>query len=179
VLADPLGDLPGVRSEGERIGKSTGAEVLVGAAASSSSLGASNRHLLHFATHTGLGVAGPTLVLADRKFSVAGILKDRIHADLVVLAGCHSGSRLEGTAAETLSTAFLRAGSSSVLATLQSVEDGFASEVVRAFYEEDGLEDPAGALTRVQRHLAHTEAPARWAASFCCWKSQAHASSDC
>jgi tetratricopeptide (TPR) repeat protein len=166
VLADPFGDLPSAREEAQRTAQLTGAVVLVGSDASFAPLQTSGRHLLHFATHTGVDVAGPTLLLADRKFSVADILKYRVHADLVVLAGCHSGSKLEGTVAETLSTAFLRAGSGAVLATLQSVEDGYASEVVRAFYEEGGAADPAGALARVQRRLAQTESPARWSAFF-------------
>jgi tetratricopeptide (TPR) repeat protein len=166
VLADPLGDLPSAREEAERTGRLTGAEVRLGMLASSVPLETSGRHLLHFATHTAVDVAGPALVLADRRVSVADILRRRLRADLVVLASCHSGSKLEGTVAETLSTAFLRAGSGAVLATLRSVEDRFASEVVRAFYEHGGLDDPAGALARVQRQLARTEPPARWAAFF-------------
>jgi tetratricopeptide (TPR) repeat protein len=166
VLADPLGDLPFAREEADWTGRVTGAEVHLGMLAAGTGLEASGWHLLHFATHTAVDVAGPALVLADGKLSVADILRRRLHADLVVLASCHSGSRLEATAADTLSTAFLRAGSGAVLATLRSVEDRFASTVVRAFYEQGGLDDPAGALARVQRELARTEAPSRWSAFF-------------
>ncbi len=166
VLADPLGDLPSAREEAESAGRVTGAEVRLGAAAAEAPLTASGTHLLHFATHTVVDVAGPALVLADRNVSVADILRQRLHADLVVLASCHSGSKLEETAADTLATAFLHAGSGAVLATLRSVEDGFASQVVRAFYAQGGLEDPAGALAQVQRALARTEPVARWSAFF-------------
>jgi len=166
VLADPLGDLPAAREEGALAGQLTLASVRVGPSASAATLEHFDGRLLHFATHTVVDVAGPALVLSDRNLSVADILRRRLHADLVVLASCHSGSRLEASAAETLSTAFLRAGSGAVLATLRSVEDGFASRVVHAFYEQGGVEDPAGALARVQRSLSRTEPPARWAAFF-------------
>jgi len=166
VLADPLGDLPSAREEADWTRRRTGADVRLGTLASGAALEASGWNLLHFATHTAVDVAGPALVLADRRVSVADILRRRVHADLVILASCHSGSRLEATAAETLSTAFLRAGSGAVLATLRSVEDRFASEVIRACYEQGGLDDPAGALARVQRQLARTEPPSRWSAFF-------------
>lgn len=166
VLADPLGDLPAAREEGTLAGQLTQATLRVGPSASVQALEHFDGRLLHFATHTVVDVAGPALVLSDKSLSVADILRRRLHADLVVLASCHSGSRLEASAAETLSTAFLRAGSGAVLATLRSVEDGFAYKVVRAFYEQGGVEDPAGALARVQRSLSRTEPPARWAAFF-------------
>jgi tetratricopeptide (TPR) repeat protein len=166
VLGDPLADLPAARQEAEWTGRATGAAVRLGEFASEAPLETSGGRLLHFATHTVVDVTGPRLVLADQRLSVADILRRRLHADLVVLASCHSGSQLEATAAETLSTAFLRAGSAAVLATLRSVEDVFASQVVRAFYEQGGLDDPAGALARVQRQLSRTEPPWRWSAFF-------------
>ncbi len=166
VLADPSGDLPSAREEAATASRLTGASVRLGKLASGAALEPSTDRLLHFATHTVVDVTGPALVLADRKLSVADILRRHLHANLVVLASCHSGSRLEATAADTLSTAFLRAGSGAVLATLRSVEDRFASDVIRAFYEQGGLDDPAGALARVQRQLARTEPPARWSIFF-------------
>jgi|GEM_PF-3692161 len=166
VLADPLGDLPSAREEAQSAGRVTGAEVRLGALATVAPLEHPGGRLLHFATHTGVDVAGPTLVLADRNVTVADILRQRLHADLVVLASCHSGSSLEATVADTLATAFLRSGSGAVLATLRSVEDGFASDVVRAFYAQGGLDDPAGALAQVQRALAQTTPVARWSAFF-------------
>ncbi len=166
VLADPLGDLPFAREEAASTGRATAAEVRLGRLASQEPMEHQGAHLLHFSTHTVVDVAGPALVLADHNVTVADILRRRLHADLVVLASCHSGSRLASTAAETLSTAFLRAGSGAVLATLRSVEDAFALDVVRAFYSQGGLEDPAGALARVQRVLSRTEPVARWSAFF-------------
>jgi hypothetical protein len=166
VLADPLGDLASARAEAEWTGRTTGAEVLLGEAATAARLEPSGGRLLHFATHTVVDVSGPALELAGSKLSVAEILGHRLHANLVVLASCHSGTRLEGTASETLSTAFLRSGSGAVLATLRSVEDDFASRVVRAFYDQGGLVDPGRALARVQRELSRTEPPARWSAFF-------------
>lgn len=174
VFADPKGDLPSARLEAEWTGRMTGASVRLGEMASEATLaGLGFRQLLHFATHTEVEVAGPALVLADKNLTVADILQHRIRADLVVLASCHSGSSLRTTAAETLSTAFLRAGSGAVLATLRSVEDRLAFDVIRAFYEAGGLADPAGALARVQRQLAHSEPPSQWAAFFVAGSAEA------
>lgn len=174
VFADPKGDLPAARREAEWTGRTTGAFVRLGDMASETTLESLGfRQLLHFATHTEVDVAGPALVLADKNLTVADILRHRIRADLVVLASCHSGSSLRTTAAETLSTAFLRAGSGAVLATLRSVEDRAAFDVIRAFYEAGGLADPAGALARVQRKLAHSEPPSQWAAFFVAGSAEA------
>ncbi len=166
VLADPHLDLPFAREEAQWTGQATGAEVRLGAAATAGALEPSGERLLHFATHSVVDVSGPALELAGSKLSVAEILGHRLHADLVILASCHSGTRLEGTASETLSTAFLRSGSGAVLATLRSVEDEFASQVVRSFYRAGGLEDPAGALAHVQQQLSRTTPPSRWSAFF-------------
>jgi CHAT domain-containing protein len=174
VFADPKGDLPSARREAEWTGGMTGASVRVGQMASETTLESLGfRQLLHFATHTEVDVAGPALVLADKNLTVADILQHRIRADLVVLASCHSGSNLRTTAAETLATAFLRAGSGAVLATLRSVEDRLAFDVIRAFYEAGGLADAAGALARVQRQLAHSEPPSQWAAFFVAGSAEA------
>ncbi|MGO9830807.1 MAG: CHAT domain-containing protein [Myxococcaceae bacterium] len=166
VVADPRQDLPAARQEAEWTGRLAKAEVRAGPLAQGTPLSHSAGRLLHFATHTTVDVAGPELVLSDSNLTVADILRRRLHADLVVLAACHSGSKLQATVAESLSTAFLRAGSGAVLATLRSVEDAFAFDVVRAFYAQGGLDDPAGALSNVQRQLARKEPPARWAAFF-------------
>ena len=120
--------------------------------------------MLHVAGHAGWGPGGPWLELADGKVPPAVILAARVRPRLVVLASCASafpsGRGLWGSPG----AAFLAAGSGSVLATLGSVEDRNAHELIRHFYQEGGARDPAGGLARAQRALlAAGQPPSAWA----------------
>lgn len=165
VLADPRGDLPQAAAEGREVAALLGSAPHLGSAATARALTAgAGAAVLHVAGHAGWGPGGPWLELADRHVTPAMILKARIRPRLVVLASCASafpaGRGLWGSPG----AAFLAAGSDAVLASLGSVEDSAARELVLRFYREGGATDPAGGLARAQRaFLAAGRPPSMWA----------------
>lgn len=166
VLADAKGDLPAASAEGREVGRALGGAVHTGGAATAGRLReASGARVLHLATHTGLGPRGPWLGLADRRVPAVEIVSGRIGPPLAVLASCASGTRPGRPMWGSLGTAFLAAGSRSVLASLWSVEDKKARELVIRFYAEGGAADPASALARTQRvAISRGASPNSWAA---------------
>jgi CHAT domain-containing protein len=82
----------------------------------------------------------------------------------VVLASCSSGVRPGRQMWGSLGAAFLAAGSHAVLASLWSIEDERARDLVLRFYAEGGASDPAGALARAQRvAIRQGLSPNHWA----------------
>lgn len=165
VLADPRGDLPEAAAEGRQVAKRLGAPALVGPRAVSGELKkAARARVLHLALHTGPGPRGAWLQLADRQVSASEIVTGRIGPRLVVLASCASATRTGRQMWGSLAAAFLAAGSRAVLASLWSVEDRQARELVLRFYAEGGASDPAGALARAQRvAIGQGRSPMFWA----------------
>lgn len=166
VLADAQGDLPAASAEAREVGRALGAAVHTGGAATAGRLReASAARVLHLATHTGLGPRGPWLGLADRRVLATEIVAGRIGPPLAVLASCASGTRPGRQMWGSLGAAFLAAGSRAVLASLWSVEDEQARELIVRFYAEGGAADPAGALARTQRvAIGRGASPNSWAA---------------
>jgi tetratricopeptide (TPR) repeat protein len=165
VLADPGRDLPAAAAEGREVAALLGASLHLGAAADAGALAAAaGAPVLHIAGHAGWGPGGPWLELADRRIEPGAILSARLRPRLVVLASCASafpgGRGLWGSPG----VGFLAAGSEAVLASLGSVEDRSAHDLVLRFYREGGAEDPAGGLARAQRALlAAGRPPSAWA----------------
>lgn len=165
VLGDPKGDLPAAAREARevaawlkavpRTGKDAARPVLEQAAGAS---------VLHLATHTGIGLRGPWLALADGEVGSGFLLAHRVRPRLVTLATCASAVRRGRGLWGSLAASFLAAGSRAVLASLWSVEDEPARRFVLRFYAEGGLRDPAPALARAQRAaIAAGEPPSSWA----------------
>lgn len=165
VLADARGDLPAAEAEAREVAARLGGPAWTGKAANARALAAAaDARVLHLATHTGVGPAGPWLALSDRRMTAASILAGRLRPRLAVLATCASavpgGRGMWGS----LGSAFLAAGSEDVLAALWSVQDRTAREVVLRFYAEGGADDPVAALARAQRaFLAAGKPPSFWA----------------
>jgi CHAT domain-containing protein len=103
---------------------------------------------VHFATHGFFpvepGIKEPALVLSydgeeeDRMMlTLSEVLQLKLHAEMVVLSACNTGSgrvtRAEGVA--SLGTAFLAAGASSVTVSLWKVEDKSTSILMQEFYQ--------------------------------------------
>jgi CHAT domain-containing protein len=147
-----LYDLPQTRTEVENIGRIVGknAEILLGTAATESTFKKeplSEFRVLHLAVH---GFADPqypersALVLgADPKSGEDGLLQVReikrlrLNAELTTLSACDSGvGKLQGEeGVSDLAEAFLAAGSKTVVASLWSADDTFASALMEQFYQ--------------------------------------------
>jgi CHAT domain-containing protein len=119
--------------------------------------------LLHLAVHAEVDVAGASLLLANqRQVTVADIVEHEIGPRVAVLAGCATAVSRDAEGWGSLSSAFLAAGSRSVVATLQSVKDSDALEIMRRFYARGGDRQPAIALAKAQRELLAAD-PSAWA----------------
>lgn len=165
VVGDPRGDLPRATLEVEEVAARLGVPALRGRAATRGQLRLARRAaVLHVASHTGLGPRGAWLALHDGKVAADRIVVENIAPRLVILAGCASGVRTGRGMWGSLGAAFLVAGSRTVMASLESVEDTAAGELVQRFYAEGGAVDPVGALARAQRQLLAAGRPASaWA----------------
>jgi CHAT domain-containing protein len=102
---------------------------------------------VHFATHGFLpvesGVREPALILsydgkAEEKmmFTLSEVVQLQLHADMVVLSACNTGSgrvtRAEGVA--SLGMSFLAAGASSVTVSLWQVSDQSTAILMQEYY---------------------------------------------
>lgn len=165
VLGDPRGDLPRAAFEAVEVAAGLGVAAHRARAATRGRLRLARRaEVLHLAGHTGLGPLGAWLQLHDGKVTADRIVVEGIAPRLVVLAGCASGVRPGRGMWGSLGAAFLVAGSRTVVASLVSVEDAAAGELVNRFYAEGGAVDPAGALARAQRQLLAAGRPvSAWA----------------
>jgi tetratricopeptide (TPR) repeat protein len=165
VLGDPRGDLPAAAQEAADVAGRLGVPSLVGAAATRAQLqNAAHARVLHLATHTGIGVRGPWAALADGDISAASLINQGTKPQLAVLATCASAAKEGGDMWGSLASAFLAAGSQTVLASLWSVDDKDAREFITRFYDEGGANDSASALARTQRAFLDSGKPAAfWA----------------
>ncbi|MBX3010813.1 MAG: CHAT domain-containing protein [Caldilineaceae bacterium] len=95
--------------------------------------------LLHLAAHATFRTDQPMLssiVLADRRLTLAEITRQPLHADLVVLSGCETGhGQLRGADLVSLATGFLGAGARSLLVSLWRVEDQATAQLMVHFYQ--------------------------------------------
>jgi len=142
ALGDPDGSLPSAASEARAVAGLYGSQALVGREASAAALRGAPRPIdhLHIAAHATFDPARPLfsrIRLADGDLALHDIFGlDLRDTRLVVLSGCETGM---GPATdigelESLSRAFLYAGSSAVVATLWAVDDLASQGLMEAFY---------------------------------------------
>lgn len=125
---------------------------------------ARDAELLHLAIHAEVDQAGGRLLLANQKqVTVADIVEHTIGPRVAVLAGCATAVAPNAEEWGALSSAFLAAGSRSVVATLWSVKDRDAMKIMRRFYALGGAQQPALALAKAQRELLAAAKPSAWA----------------
>lgn len=165
-LGDSRDDLTSARQETLALARSLGGVAFVGPEATIERLEASrDATLLHLAIHANVDPAGARLVFANaQEVTAADIVEREIGPRVAVLAGCATavGQDPEGWGA--LSSAFLAAGSRSVVGTLRPVADSDAREIMERFYQHDGARQPAFALAEAQRELVATHPPSVWGA---------------
>jgi CHAT domain-containing protein len=142
--------IPFTIDEATAVGRHAGAgsEIYTEANATERRLKASDLtrfRILHFATHgfvSRRSSARSALVLAPDEGSEDGFLQARevyqlkLASDLVVLSACHTarGQLLPGEGVQGLAQAFFYAGSTSVVASLWSVNDARTATLMEVFY---------------------------------------------
>jgi CHAT domain-containing protein/tetratricopeptide (TPR) repeat protein len=181
-----LQDLPQTREEVEEIGKIVGpkAVILVGKDATETAFKKEpldQFRILHLAVHGFADTQYPersALVLGtdpnsgdDGLLQVREIIRLRLNAELTTLSACDTGvGKLQGQeGVSSLVEAFLVAGSKSVVASLWSADDTFASALMDRFYQRLGQgEDTASALRGAKLDLlakyGEQVSPFYWAA---------------
>jgi CHAT domain-containing protein len=134
-----------------------------------------NYRIVHFATHGLVDSKRPelsglvlSLVTArgepqDGFLRLEDIYNLRLPVDMVVLSGCQTalGEEISGEGLIGLTRGFMYAGARRVVASLWSVDDLAASELMTRFYEgmERGKMRPAAALRNAQREMYRQQ---RW-----------------
>ncbi|TMQ05450.1 MAG: CHAT domain-containing protein [Deltaproteobacteria bacterium] len=165
VLSDARSDLPHSREEIDAVVKATRATPWTGRMATKDALrAAQDTSLLHIVGHSGVGIDGGFLQLADGQVTAANILDWRIRPRLVVLSSCASAATARRDMWGSLAASFLAAGSTDVVATLFSVEDAAAAEFTKLFYLHHGDRDPAAATAAAQRAMARNHPASAWSA---------------
>jgi hypothetical protein len=158
VLADPAGDLPNARMEAEQVAGLLHTTSKTGVAATKDALfAAANGAVLHVAAHARIGSDGAAVILlADGEVSALEISASRLAPSLAVLSACNAATSDDAELAGSLAAGFLAAGSQHVVATLQSISDIGAPDVITRFYRAGGVADPARALEAAQAALVGT-----------------------
>jgi tetratricopeptide (TPR) repeat protein len=163
-LGDSRDDLAFARQETLALARSLGGDAFVGREATVERLEASrNATLLHLAVHANVDPAGARLLFANaQQVTAADIVEHAIGPRVAVLAGCATAVGRDPEGWGALSSAFLAAGSRSVVGTLRPVADSDAREIMERFYQHDGARQPGLALAAAQRELLATHPPSVW-----------------
>ena len=166
-----LHDLPETRAEVEEIGKIVGSDAVMLLGKDATETGFKKQPLdqfriLHLAVHGFADMQYPersALVLGrdpqssdDGLLQVREIIRLRLNAELTTLSACDSGvGKLQGQEGiSNLVESFLVAGSKSVVASLWSADDTFASALMEQFYRRLAHgEDTSSALRNAKLDL--------------------------
>lgn len=166
VLGDARDDLPEARAEAEHVAEALGARAQLGPAATLGALaGAREASLLHVATHGGIDERGAWIDLADGRVHAFDLAVGTEAPTRVVLASCASAARRGRGLWGSVGSAFIAAGSTSVVASLWSVHDQPARRFVEQFYAKGGALHPGRALAATQRSFSAAGEPSStWSA---------------
>jgi len=155
-------DLPGVREEIESINQAfTSVTLRVELPGNSHDLLSLNftPRLLHVACHGQFESSAPLLsrlLMEDRPVFAFEIMMSKLNVDVVVISACQTakGAVGVGNYAQSLSSAFLKAGAKNVIAAFWSVDDNAGSQFIKEFYRilVKGV-SPITALHIAQRSL--------------------------
>jgi tetratricopeptide (TPR) repeat protein len=152
-VGDAEGDLPAAAAEVRQVA-GPGAAVHIGAAATRARvLEAGAAATLHAAVHGRVTRAGATLTLADGVVTASDVLAHGVGPRVAILTGCATSAALDAEAWDGFPSAFLAAGSEHVVATLRTVPDRGAAQVVAAYYAQPATLGPVERLAAAQRAL--------------------------
>lgn len=171
LLADSLDNLPAARREVQNLAAKLAIEPSLGKQATLARVKeARGAALLHIATHGNDTTHGRVLALADRELAAAEAaeLFDGAAPETVVLSGCATAQNTTPEPWNSLVAGFLAAGSRHVIATLRSVEDDGAAQMMHAYYTQPEHLPPPERLAAAQRTLMDTSPHKVWA-SFTVW----------
>lgn len=144
VFADSMNDLAVSAASAVKIGKTTGARVLVGRQCTSkeflNSIEAKPLNFLHVSCHGSINATNAVrsgIHMADRVVTAAEIFACGIDCDLVFLNSCWQGSGFFAGSGELLGMvrSFLHAGARSVISALWPVSASTAESIALSFYE--------------------------------------------
>lgn len=165
VLGDPAGDLPAAQDEARWVATALAVDPTLGARATADAFLTGHPAVLHVAAHAGFVDREARLELAGGALGPAKLEQHDWRATkLAVIATCGSAAAIDAEGRGSLAQALLRGGVRTVLASLWSVDDAAAEQVVRAFYRAGGVNDPARALATAQLQLSSTLPTRQWAA---------------
>lgn len=168
-LGDSRGDLPDAAHEVRELAAAMGVSASVGPAASRQVLAsARGARILHIAAHGLTTSAGRAIALADGNLTAADVLDAGLDPQVVVLSGCATAASDDAESWDGFPSAFLAAGSRYVVATLRSVDDAPAAQVIEAYYAQPASMNPIERLAGAQRQVARTLPVTVWA-SFAAW----------
>jgi CHAT domain len=168
-LGDSRGNLPEAAREVRELAASMGVSASVGPAATRQVVtSARGARILHIAAHGLSTSAGRAIALADGNLTAADVLDAGIDPQVVVLSGCATAASSDAESWDGFPSAFLAAGSRYVVATLRSVDDAPAAQVIEAYYAQPASMNPIERLAGAQRQLARTLPVTVWA-SFAAW----------
>ncbi len=175
-----LAPLPGAEQEAIAIAGLRKVTPLLGSAATEDAIKPmlSQSRWLHFATHGIFNDRGGNdlsswIALAsggdgeDGQLSMGEIFEMELRAEMVVLSACDTGQgRVTGEGVIGLARSFLKAGSSSVIATLWKVPDDATALLMETFYRELAAGKGKGEALRsaVMATRAQFPHPRHWAA---------------
>ncbi len=171
LLADSLDNLPAARREVQNLAAKLAIEPSLGKQATLARVKeARGAALLHIATHGKGTNHGRTLELADKTLAAAEAaeLFEGAAPETVVLSGCATAQNTTPEPWDSLVAGFLAAGSRHVIATLRSVEDEGAAQMMHAYYAQPAHLPPPERLAAAQRTLMDTLPLSVWA-SFTVW----------
>jgi CHAT domain-containing protein len=161
AIGNPTGDLPHAETEAVYVARLFGAAPLLRDDATEAVV--RNRiaetGLVHLATHGSLDADSPlasSISLADGELTLYELMGIHLHADLVVLSACETGTgdTTPGDDVFGLSRGLLAAGARSAIVSLWPVEDLATSLLMGAFYRNlQAGHAPSAALQMAQEFV--------------------------
>jgi tetratricopeptide (TPR) repeat protein len=167
VVGNPAGDLSAAGDEATEVARVLGVTPLLGQEATMKTVRAAlaDSPLIHIAAHATFDADDPmrsAIHLFDGDLTVSRVIGEWSTADLVVLSACEGATGAVVTGGEMLgvSSALLRAGADTVVASLWRVDDAASSYLMRTFHES--LLAGASAAAALATAQARTRAESGW-----------------